>query len=79
MILELAKKEGVSVCERSVEAKELFEADEVFLAGTTIEVLPVIEIDEKPVGTGQPGSIAQRLSVCYQDFIRNYVRLDTHH
>jgi len=71
IILELAKKEGLTVCERTVEAKELFEADEMFLAGTTIEVLPVVTIDEKPVGTGQPGPISQRLLACYQNFIRN--------
>ena len=69
ILLVLAKKEGLSVCERTIEAKELFEVDEMFLAGTTIEVMPVVAIDEKPVGTGQPGPISQKLSSCYQDFL----------
>jgi len=73
ILLELAKKAGVSVCERKVEGKELFEVDEMFLAGTTIEVLPVIAIDEKPVGTGQPGPMSQKLSACYQDFLSRLV------
>ena len=72
-LLDLAKKEGLSVCERTVEAKELFEVDELFLAGTTIEIMPVIALDEKPVGTGQPGPISQKLSVCYQDFLSRLV------
>ena len=73
ILLELAKKEGVSVCERKVEAKELFEVDEMFLVGTTIEVIPVIAIDEKPVGTGQPGPMSQKLSNAYQDFLSRLV------
>ncbi len=73
ILLDLAKKESFSVYERCVEAKELFEADEIFLAGTTIEVMPVIAIDEKPIGTGEPGPITQKLWACYQHFLSHLV------
>ena len=73
ILLELGKKKGLSVCERTIEAKELFEVDEMLLAGTTIEVLPVVAIDEKPVGTGQPGPTSQKLSVWYQEFLSRLV------
>ena len=54
-----------------LKSKELFEADELFLVGTTIEVVPVISVDQKPIGTGSPGPLTQKIILCYQDFIRN--------
>ena len=73
ILLDLARKEGLSVEERTVEAKDLLDLDEMFLAGTTIEVMPVIAIDEKPVGTGKPGPFTQKLSASYQDFLAHLV------
>ena len=71
IVLELAKKEGLRICEGTVGINELFEADELLLVGTTIEVLPVIAVNEKPVGTGSPGPLTQRLLASYQELIRN--------
>jgi D-alanine transaminase len=73
ILLDLAKKQGLSVCERTVKARELFEVDEMFLVGTTIEVMPVIAVDETPVGSGHSGPIAKRLSACYHDFLSGLV------
>ena len=71
IVLEIAKKQGINVSEQPIESTELFEADELFLVGTTIEVVPVISVDQKPIGTGSPGPLTQRVIACYQDFIRN--------
>ena len=40
---------------------ELLAADEVILFGTTIEVLPVVRIDDQAIGEGRPGPVARRL------------------
>jgi D-alanine transaminase len=40
---------------------DLFAAEEVILFGTTIEVLPVVRIDDRKIGEGRPGPIARRL------------------
>lgn len=61
VVLELAKKEGIPVEERFLTVESLYIAEEVFLTGTTVEVLPVIEIDGHPIGTGLPGPIAKIL------------------
>jgi D-alanine transaminase len=61
VILGLAKEEGVEVSERPVREAELLSADEVFLTGTTVEVLPVVRINQKRVGSGEPGEIARLL------------------
>ena len=71
MILDIAKKEGVRSVERPVTVQELFEADELFLVGTTIEVLPVIFIDQQSIGQGSPGPLTRQFMVAYKGFIRN--------
>ncbi len=52
---------------------ELLAADEVILFGTTIELLPVIRIDDQAVGDGRPGPIARRLGKALQDQIRHWL------
>jgi branched-subunit amino acid aminotransferase/4-amino-4-deoxychorismate lyase len=48
--------------ERFVSQADLYGADEVFLTGTTVEVLAVVRIDGKVIGDGRPGPITQRLA-----------------
>jgi D-alanine transaminase len=69
IVLDLARSAGVSVQERFVSQAELYEADEVFLTGTTVEVLAVVRIDEKTIGTGRPGPITQRLAESFTNRI----------
>lgn len=69
IVLELTKKEGLTVEERFVTLEELLRADEVFLTGTTVEVLPVIRVDGKAVGAGTPGPITQKLQAAFQRLV----------
>jgi D-alanine transaminase len=62
VVLDLARSEGLPVQERFVSQADLYEADEVFLTGTTVEVLAVIRVDGKIIGDGRPGPIVQRLA-----------------
>nr|MBI3613460.1 D-amino-acid transaminase [Nitrospirota bacterium] len=62
LVLNLARKAKLPVEERAVSLEELRHADEVFLCGTTVEVLPVVRIDGQVVGTGKPGPLTSRLS-----------------
>ena len=62
IVLDLARSAGVQVQERFVSQAEIYEADEVFLTGTTVEVLAVVRIDGKMIGDGRPGPITQRLA-----------------
>jgi D-alanine transaminase len=67
LVLELARKEGLTVHERPVSEAELRGADEVFLTGTTVEVLPVNRIDGIAVGSGRPGPVANLLRERFRD------------
>lgn len=70
-IMELADKElGISVVERDVDRTELYAADEVFFSGTGFQIAPVVEVDGRPIGTGQMGPVAERLQSLYFDAAR---------
>jgi len=69
LVLELAHKEGIPVEERFVPVDELRQADEVFLCGTTIEVLPVVRVDQRTIGTGAPGPVTRRLSLRFRETV----------
>jgi len=62
VVLDLALSDGLPVQERFVSQADLYDADEVFLSGTTVEVLAVVRIDGKIIGDGRPGPITQRLA-----------------
>ena len=65
IVLDLALSEGVPTQERFVSQSDLYAADEVFLTGTTVEVLAVIRVDGKVIGNGRPGPITQRLAASF--------------
>jgi len=62
VVLGLAKKEGIPVEERFMTVDALYAADEVFLTGTTVEVLGVVRVDGRPIGSGRPGPITKILA-----------------
>lgn len=62
VVLGLARKEGIPIEERYPTREALYTADEVFLTGTTVEVLGVVRIDGRPIGSGRPGPITATLA-----------------
>lgn len=65
VLLELARADGVKVAERPFAVAEALEAREAFLTSTTSLVLPVSQIDGRPVGNGRPGELTRRLARLY--------------
>ena len=61
VVFELARKAGFPVREQFIPLESLYEADEVFLTGTTVEVLGVIQIDGRMIGAGCPGPVTKAL------------------
>ena len=62
VILELAAALALTVDETPLLAREMGRVDELFLAGTTTDVTPVIRVDDRQVGTGRPGPITRALA-----------------
>ena len=66
-IVQIARDAGVPIVERSIARAELYLADEVFLTGTAAELVPVREIDDHRVGSGEPGPITRQLQKVFED------------
>ena len=64
-LLELAEKSDIKIEERLFTAEEAYQADEAFVSSATTFVWPVIEIDGNTIGTGKPGSVANKLRDIY--------------
>jgi branched-chain amino acid aminotransferase len=60
-VMELAQEAGMKVSEPNLTRYDLFCADECFLCGTGAEIMPVIKIDGRVIGTGKPGKITCKL------------------
>jgi branched-chain amino acid aminotransferase len=70
VILERGPALGIEMREEVLRVSDLFAADEVFITSTLKEAAPVRAIDAKPIGTGRPGPITQRI---LEDF-RSYAQ-----
>jgi branched-chain amino acid aminotransferase len=66
-IIQIARDLGFSVVERDIARAELVLADEVFLSGTAAELVPVREIDDHTIGSGEPGEITLTLQKAFDD------------
>lgn len=61
VVMELARKRGINVCEKTLVRHDLYVADECFGTGTAAEVVPITEINKRIVGDGKPGTITTQL------------------
>jgi branched-subunit amino acid aminotransferase/4-amino-4-deoxychorismate lyase len=53
--------------------EDLGRVSELFLTGTTSEVLPVVRVDGRPIADGRPGPVTRRLQEAYRDAVREFV------
>ncbi len=61
VVMDLAREDGVTVAEPNLTRYDLFNADECFLTGTGAELIPVVKIDGRVIGTGKPGPLSRKL------------------
>ncbi|MBA3657196.1 MAG: aminotransferase class IV [Gemmatimonadaceae bacterium] len=67
LVLEICDEAGIPARETHIPEAVLRNADEIFLAGTTTEVLAIVQLDGKPVGDGKPGVMTTRLRQLYSE------------
>ena len=68
-VLELAQSMGIMPVLRQVELSELLRADEAFLTNSVLEIMPLTRLDDKPIGSGRPGPLTQRLMSAYKELV----------
>jgi D-alanine transaminase len=74
LILRLTRSAGIPVREEVLKRQHLGQLSELFLTGTTTEVMPVIEADGKPIGDGRPGPVTRRLQEAYREAVRAFIQ-----
>ena len=69
-VIELAKENGISIVERTIDRTELYTCDEAFLCGSAMEITPILSIDKYKVGNGKTGEVTIKLHEYYLEVAR---------
>jgi D-alanine transaminase len=69
VVLELCRASNITVEESPISVENLKEADELMLLSTSLEVTPVVQVDEWKVGSGKPGAVARKLQQAFEALI----------
>ncbi len=64
-VFEIAGENGIAAREATLTAYDLYAADEVFLSSTAGGIMPLVEIDGRPIGEGKPGPVSRRMHDLY--------------
>lgn len=65
-IFDIAQELGLPIREANLTRYDLWCADECFLTGTGAEVVPVVKLDGREIGTGKPGPVTQRVLASFR-------------
>ena len=72
IVLQLAAERKLTVNEVAFSKERIYTADECFITSTTMEICPVVKIDDRLVNQGQPGSITRMLQADFQRLITSH-------
>lgn len=70
VVMELAREAGMEVAETNLTRYDIFNADECFLTGTGAELVPVVKVDGRTIGSGKPGPVTKDLIGRYHALTR---------
>jgi D-alanine transaminase len=71
LVLELAREIGLDAAEAPLYADRLPDVTELFLSGTTTEVMPITKLDGSAVGAGVVGEVTTQLQQAFRNFVEN--------
>ncbi|HEX5266256.1 MAG TPA: branched-chain amino acid transaminase [Acidimicrobiales bacterium] len=72
-VLTIARDLGYEVESANILRSDLYTADEAFLSGTAAEVVPIRSVDDRTVGSGEPGPVTRKVQEVYFDAVRGEV------
>ncbi len=73
LVTELAKTAGIEIERSRVSKDEIWDLDELFLTGTPEEIVPIVKVDDRAVGTGTVGPIVVKLQAEFSRFVRQHI------
>ncbi len=68
-VLELASQLNISAFGQDIRLEEVFQAQEAFLMNSLMEIMPLAEVNDKPVGSSRPGPVTLRLMKAYRKLV----------
>lgn len=71
LVMQLARRNGITLVERNLSIAEVYSADEVFTTGTMGELAPVLWVDGRTIGAGEVGPLTRRLQALYHEETAN--------
>jgi D-alanine transaminase len=77
IVLSMCRQEEIIAREATITESEFRRAEEIFVTGTTTEILPVVRLDGRPVAMGDVGSVTQRLQRSYDAMIADAIVANT--
>jgi len=69
-IMDLALRNDIPCQEKVLTRHDIYNADECFLTGTAAEVVPVVKVDGRQIGTSKPGKTTRKLMSSFHDLTR---------
>lgn len=66
VVLGICAEEGLAVRLEAVPLGRVYAADELFVSGTNSEILPIVAVDGRTIGTGRPGPITRRMQAAFR-------------
>jgi branched-chain amino acid aminotransferase len=73
LVLELARRNEINITEGGFPPADLLCADEAFLTNTSLEIMPLVQVDGKPIGAGTPGETTRQLHELFKTEVREKI------
>ena len=70
LMIELAEKNNMPLEIRRVSRRQVKSADELWIMSSTKEVVPIVKLDDKPIGSGEPGPFFKQMHQLFQNYKR---------
>ncbi|MBN1974942.1 MAG: aminotransferase class IV [Sedimentisphaerales bacterium] len=67
-VIKAAQNIGLGIIDKSLTPKQASVCDELFIAVTTKDIVPVVKFDDKPIGNGKPGKYTKALEAEFRKF-----------
>ena len=67
VIFDLCQSLEIDIIEDTLTRYDVYTADEVFLTGTAAEVIPVVKVDDRSIGNGEPGEVFKQLLAAFRE------------
>jgi branched-chain amino acid aminotransferase len=74
VVLEIARTSNIKATERWVQLNELIEAQEAFVTNSILELMPLVSVEGRPIGTGKPGKLTGDLLFAYRRLVDEAVK-----